>query len=100
MCANMFGTFEDTEDPARFKMKYWGAAAYLQTGCKCTVIIYDCICCYLKSSTGNIKQVKTDLATKKKCICIFILLYKLKCICIYLKCTYYYYIKIELLNNS
>uniref|UniRef100_A0A8C1S689 Plasma retinol-binding protein II n=1 Tax=Cyprinus carpio TaxID=7962 RepID=A0A8C1S689_CYPCA len=32
MCANMFGTFEDTEDPARFKMKYWGAAAYLQTG--------------------------------------------------------------------
>ncbi|KTF80448.1 hypothetical protein cypCar_00033778, partial [Cyprinus carpio] len=32
MCANMFGTFEDTEDPAKFKMKYWGAAAYLQTG--------------------------------------------------------------------
>ncbi|XP_043912602.1 retinol-binding protein 4 [Protopterus annectens] len=31
-CANMFGTFEDTDDPAKFKMKYWGAAAYLQTG--------------------------------------------------------------------
>lgn len=34
MCANMFGTFEETEDPAKFKLKYWGAAAYLQTGCK------------------------------------------------------------------
>ncbi len=47
MCANMFGTFEDTEDPARFKMKYWGAAAYLQTGCKCTFIIYNCILLYM-----------------------------------------------------
>ncbi|CDQ61604.1 retinol-binding protein 4 precursor [Oncorhynchus mykiss] len=32
MCANMFGTFEDTPDPAKFKMRYWGAASYLQTG--------------------------------------------------------------------
>uniref|UniRef100_A0AAZ3RV77 Plasma retinol-binding protein II n=1 Tax=Oncorhynchus tshawytscha TaxID=74940 RepID=A0AAZ3RV77_ONCTS len=32
MCANMFGTFEDTPDPAKFKMRYWGAAAYLQSG--------------------------------------------------------------------
>jgi hypothetical protein len=34
MCANMFGTFEDTPDPAKFKMRYWGAAAYLQSGSK------------------------------------------------------------------
>ncbi|XP_028823751.1 retinol-binding protein 4 [Denticeps clupeoides] len=32
ICANMFGTFEDTVDPAKFKMKYWGAASYLQSG--------------------------------------------------------------------
>ncbi|XP_008275806.1 retinol-binding protein 4 [Stegastes partitus] len=32
MCAHMLATFEDTTDPAKFKMKYWGAAAYLQTG--------------------------------------------------------------------
>uniref|UniRef100_W5MF60 Plasma retinol-binding protein II n=2 Tax=Lepisosteus oculatus TaxID=7918 RepID=W5MF60_LEPOC len=32
LCAQMFGTFEDTEDPAKFKMKYWGAAAHLQNG--------------------------------------------------------------------
>ncbi|XP_023698115.1 retinol-binding protein 4 [Paramormyrops kingsleyae] len=32
LCANMFGTFEDTADPARFKMKYWGAASHLQSG--------------------------------------------------------------------
>jgi len=31
-CANMFATFEDTPDPAKFKMRYWGAASYLQTG--------------------------------------------------------------------
>lgn len=31
-CANMFGTFEDTDDPAKFNMRYWGALAYLQTG--------------------------------------------------------------------
>jgi len=30
----MFATFEDTTDPAKFKMRYWGAAAYLQTGSK------------------------------------------------------------------
>lgn len=34
-CASMFGTFEDTLDPAKFKMTYYGAAAYLQTGCEC-----------------------------------------------------------------
>lgn len=33
-CANMFGSLEDTENPAKFKLRYWGAAAYLQTGCK------------------------------------------------------------------
>nr|CAY66442.1 retinol binding protein [Plecoglossus altivelis] len=32
MCAKMFATFEDTPDPAKFKMRYWGAASYLQTG--------------------------------------------------------------------
>ncbi|XP_046888168.1 retinol-binding protein 4 [Hypomesus transpacificus] len=32
MCANMFATFEDTPDPSKFKMRYWGAASYLQTG--------------------------------------------------------------------
>lgn len=34
MCAHMFATFEETPDPAKFKMKYWGAASYLQTGSK------------------------------------------------------------------
>ncbi|XP_026171302.1 retinol-binding protein 4 [Mastacembelus armatus] len=32
LCANMLATFEDTPEPAKFKMKYWGAAAYLQSG--------------------------------------------------------------------
>ncbi|XP_074519625.1 retinol-binding protein 4 [Halichoeres trimaculatus] len=32
MCANMLATFEPTSDPAKFKMKYWGAATYLQSG--------------------------------------------------------------------
>lgn len=32
MCASMFATFEDTPEPAKFRMKYWGAASYLQTG--------------------------------------------------------------------
>ncbi|XP_062381616.1 retinol-binding protein 4 [Sardina pilchardus] len=32
MCANMFATFENSPDPAKFKMRYWGAASYLQTG--------------------------------------------------------------------
>ncbi|XP_071391661.1 retinol-binding protein 4 [Centroberyx affinis] len=32
VCANMFATFEDTLDPAKFRMKYWGAAASLQSG--------------------------------------------------------------------
>uniref|UniRef100_A0A8C3AKK1 Plasma retinol-binding protein II n=1 Tax=Cyclopterus lumpus TaxID=8103 RepID=A0A8C3AKK1_CYCLU len=32
MCASMFATFEDTADPAKFRMRYWGAASYLQTG--------------------------------------------------------------------
>ncbi|CAG12620.1 unnamed protein product [Tetraodon nigroviridis] len=32
LCAHMFGTFEDTPDPAKFKMRYWGVASYLQTG--------------------------------------------------------------------
>ncbi|XP_029953856.1 retinol-binding protein 4 [Salarias fasciatus] len=32
MCADMLATFENTEDPAKFRMKYWGAATYLQTG--------------------------------------------------------------------
>lgn len=35
MCAQMFGTFETTPDPAKFKMRYWGIASYLQTGCEC-----------------------------------------------------------------
>ncbi|XP_012376723.1 retinol-binding protein 4 isoform X3 [Dasypus novemcinctus] len=32
VCADMVGTFTDTEDPAKFKMKYWGAASFLQKG--------------------------------------------------------------------
>ncbi|XP_020498398.1 retinol-binding protein 4 [Labrus bergylta] len=32
LCADMYATFEDTVDPAKFKMKYWGATSYLQTG--------------------------------------------------------------------
>uniref|UniRef100_A0A670ZED5 Retinol binding protein 4 n=1 Tax=Pseudonaja textilis TaxID=8673 RepID=A0A670ZED5_PSETE len=32
MCADMIGTFTETEDPAKFKMKYWGVASYLQKG--------------------------------------------------------------------
>ncbi|XP_037319569.1 retinol-binding protein 4 [Pungitius pungitius] len=32
LCASMFATFMDTPDPAKFKMRYWGAASYLQTG--------------------------------------------------------------------
>lgn len=39
MCADMFATFEETADPAKFKMKYWGAAAYLQTGSKSWTVI-------------------------------------------------------------
>ncbi|KAM9197491.1 retinol-binding protein 4 isoform 2-T2 [Dugong dugon] len=31
-CATMVGTFTDTEDPAKFKMKYWGIASFLQKG--------------------------------------------------------------------
>ncbi|KAG7507444.1 hypothetical protein JOB18_034392 [Solea senegalensis] len=32
VCADMFATFEETPDPAKFRMKYWGASAMLQTG--------------------------------------------------------------------
>ncbi|XP_074089445.1 retinol-binding protein 4 [Macrotis lagotis] len=32
VCADMVGTFTDTEDPAKFKMKYWGMASFLQRG--------------------------------------------------------------------
>ncbi|KAG9484810.1 retinol-binding protein 4 [Eleutherodactylus coqui] len=32
MCANMVGTFQETEDPAKFKMKYYGVAAILEKG--------------------------------------------------------------------
>uniref|UniRef100_A0A8C2S833 Retinol-binding protein n=1 Tax=Capra hircus TaxID=9925 RepID=A0A8C2S833_CAPHI len=32
VCADMVGTFTDTEDPAKFKMKYWGVASFLQKG--------------------------------------------------------------------
>uniref|UniRef100_A0A3Q2QG01 Uncharacterized protein n=1 Tax=Fundulus heteroclitus TaxID=8078 RepID=A0A3Q2QG01_FUNHE len=31
-CAHMFATFEGSPGPAKFRMKYWGAASYLQTG--------------------------------------------------------------------
>ncbi|XP_017339777.1 retinol-binding protein 4 [Ictalurus punctatus] len=31
-CAIMFASFEETPDPAKFKLKYWGAATYLQSG--------------------------------------------------------------------
>lgn len=34
VCADMVGTFTDTEDPAKFKMKYWGVASFLQKGCE------------------------------------------------------------------
>ncbi|XP_044275978.1 retinol-binding protein 4 [Varanus komodoensis] len=32
VCADMIGTFVETEDPAKFKMKYWGVSSYLQKG--------------------------------------------------------------------
>ncbi|XP_070608509.1 retinol-binding protein 4 [Erythrolamprus reginae] len=32
MCADMIGTFTETEDPAKFRMKYWGVASFLQKG--------------------------------------------------------------------
>ncbi|XP_077407228.1 retinol-binding protein 4 [Vanacampus margaritifer] len=32
MCADMLATFHETGEPAKFKMRYWGVAAYLQTG--------------------------------------------------------------------
>ncbi|XP_069756652.1 retinol-binding protein 4 [Narcine bancroftii] len=32
VCAEMMGTFNDTENPAKFQLKYWGAAEYLQKG--------------------------------------------------------------------
>ncbi|KAM6443717.1 retinol-binding protein 4 isoform 1-T4 [Liasis olivaceus] len=32
ICADMIGSFTETEDPAKFKMKYWGVASYLQKG--------------------------------------------------------------------
>lgn len=28
----MVGSFTDTDDPAKFKMKYWGVASFLQKG--------------------------------------------------------------------
>ncbi|XP_061612230.1 retinol-binding protein 4 [Phyllopteryx taeniolatus] len=32
MCADMLATFEETPEPAKFRMKYWGVAASLQSG--------------------------------------------------------------------
>ncbi|XP_061562136.1 retinol-binding protein 4 [Phycodurus eques] len=32
MCADMLATFEETPEPAKFRMKYRGVAAYLQSG--------------------------------------------------------------------
>uniref|UniRef100_UPI00398EFFA5 retinol-binding protein 4 isoform X2 n=1 Tax=Pristiophorus japonicus TaxID=55135 RepID=UPI00398EFFA5 len=32
VCAEMMGTFNNTEDPAKFRLKYWGAAEHLQKG--------------------------------------------------------------------
>ncbi|XP_072413844.1 retinol-binding protein 4 [Chiloscyllium punctatum] len=32
VCAEMMGTFNNTENPAKFKLKYWGAAEHLQKG--------------------------------------------------------------------
>ncbi|XP_062858694.1 retinol-binding protein 4 [Trichomycterus rosablanca] len=32
MCAHMFASFDETADPAKSKLKYWGAASYLQSG--------------------------------------------------------------------
>ncbi|XP_038621103.1 retinol-binding protein 4 [Tachyglossus aculeatus] len=32
VCADMVGSFTDTEDPAKFRMKYWGMASFLQRG--------------------------------------------------------------------
>ncbi|XP_077595828.1 retinol-binding protein 4 [Stigmatopora nigra] len=32
LCADMLATFEETPEPSKFRMKYWGAASYLQTG--------------------------------------------------------------------
>ncbi|XP_061491499.1 retinol-binding protein 4 [Rhineura floridana] len=32
ICADMIGSFTETKDPAKLKMKYWGLASYLQKG--------------------------------------------------------------------
>ncbi|MEE6485653.1 hypothetical protein FKM82_014366 [Ascaphus truei] len=32
LCADMVGTFRETEDPAKFRMKYHGLLAYLEKG--------------------------------------------------------------------
>lgn len=32
MCAEMLATFQETAEPAKFRMKYWGVASYLQSG--------------------------------------------------------------------
>ncbi|XP_032808027.1 retinol-binding protein 4 [Petromyzon marinus] len=32
ICADMVGTFTDTDNPAKLKLKYWGLANYLATG--------------------------------------------------------------------
>lgn len=32
MCADMVGTFQETDDPAKFKMKYYGVLSYLEKG--------------------------------------------------------------------
>lgn len=38
VCADMIGSFTDTEDPAKFKMKYWGVASFLQKGSEYSAI--------------------------------------------------------------
>lgn len=42
VCADMVGTFTDTEDPAKFKMKYWGVASFLQRGSEYSAQ-WDCL---------------------------------------------------------
>merc|ERR1712071_81556 len=68
MCANMFATFEDSPDPAKFKMRYWGAASYLQTG-------YDDPCLdgysfvFSRHSTGLRPEDQKIVTQKKQDIC-------------------------------
>ncbi|KAJ3607403.1 hypothetical protein NHX12_024454 [Muraenolepis orangiensis] len=93
LCARMFATFEDTPDPAKFKMKYWGAASNLQTGddahwvidtdyenyavhYSCRVIDYDGTCLdgysfvFSRHPTGLRPEDQRIVTQKKQDLCM------------------------------